>query len=123
MSGAWPGQLATLGLRPGSLALIHRIVQCAPDMSGAPGSQWLSGQYNGRRTIVGSVMSARNGQMGSPDSPVPLEKEGGQSDDSVAIVEGGVWCASKCLVHPRTEGNLDILCKERATSRSHKRDP
>jgi hypothetical protein len=113
MSGAGLVILVALSLRLGSLAIIHQIVWCAPDMSGVPGDQRLFRWCNSRWAMVRSATSACNDRMGSPDSPLchwtvrcPPEKEMNRSPALVTVAQEGVWCAPGCSVHPRTEEHL-----------------
>jgi hypothetical protein len=105
-----------------TLAKIHRIVRCAPDMSGRPNDQWLYSGVNGRRVInIGHVSIVMVGK-GHRTCPVrhravrcPPEMEGYQSTDAVTIAAKPVRCAPDCPVHPLIEGNLEFP-KEGATT-------
>jgi hypothetical protein len=98
-------QLAALGYFSSTLAINHRTVRCAPDMSGMLGGQRLFAHGNSGPHDRCQPSQHCNGREGHRTCPVchwtvwcPPEMEGGQLDDLVAI-------KTECPVHPRTEGN------------------
>jgi hypothetical protein len=88
--GSYIVQLSTLGFLRARSAIIHRTIQCATALSGAPAEQWLFGatvdcksadQMNSARTVRAEVRAVVRGAPDSeqclsdaaPDCPVPLE--------------------------------------------------
>lgn len=108
----WP-QLAALGFFSGALAIIHQtclVGQATNDSSLAP--------TVGSATIVSHVNTATVGGW-SPDSPMhhrtlrcPPEKEGGQSDDSMAVADKMFSVPPDSPMHPRTKSICAFQRKE-----------
>jgi hypothetical protein len=89
----------------GTLAIIHRTIRHAPDMSDGPSSQRLFASVNDRHRDQRQPRQDDNGQKGHQTIRCPPEKEGDQSDDSVAVVDRMPGVSLDSLVHPRAEGN------------------
>jgi hypothetical protein len=107
----WP-KLAALRKLSGALAKIQRTVRCAPDMSGVPGTQRLFACANGRSHDQCRPCQYGNSREGHRTCPVchrnvwcPLEKERGQSDDSMVVADLASSVPQDYPVHPLTKGN------------------
>jgi hypothetical protein len=106
---AWSvGQVVALEKFSGALAKIHRIVWCAPDISGVLGAQRLLAHSNGRSRNQRQPHQHNNGREGLRTCPAchqtiwcPTEKEDCQSDDLVVVADQVFGVPPDCSVHPR----------------------